>query len=117
VKSAPESAPVVTAREVHKTFRRGAQRRELVQALDGVSVEIHAGELTALVGPDGAGKTTLIRLIAGLMSADSGELRVLGIDPGVDPQQIQDQIGYMPQRFGLYEDLSARRARARPPAR
>jgi ABC-2 type transport system ATP-binding protein len=106
VKSAPESAPVVTAREVHKTFRRGAQRRELVQALDGVSVEIHAGELTALVGPDGAGKTTLIRLIAGLMSADSGELRVLGIDPGVDPQQIQDQIGYMPQRFGLYEDLS-----------
>jgi ABC-2 type transport system ATP-binding protein len=106
VKSAPESAPVVTAREVHKTFRRGAQRRELVQALDGVSVEIHAGELTALVGPDRAGKTTLIRLIAGLMSADSGELRVLGIDPGVDPQQIQDQIGYMPQRFGLYEDLS-----------
>jgi pyoluteorin transport system ATP-binding protein len=106
VKSAPESAPVVTAREVHKAFRRGAQRRELVQALDGVSVEIHAGELTALVGPDGAGKTTLIRLIAGLMSADSGELRVLGIDPGVDPQQIQDQIGYMPQRFGLYEDLS-----------
>jgi ABC-2 type transport system ATP-binding protein len=64
------------------------------------------GELTALVGPDGAGKTTLIRLAAGLMRADSGELGVLGIDVSVDPQQVQERIGYMPQRFGLYEDLT-----------
>ena len=62
--------------------------------------------MTALVGPDGAGKTTLIRLAAGLMTADAGELRVLGIDVSAAPQQVQDRIGYMPQKFGLYEDLS-----------
>ena len=77
-----------------------------MRALDGVSIEVHAGELTALVGPDGAGKTTLIRLMAGLLTADGGTLRVLDIDPAVAPQQIQDRIGYMPQKFGLYEDLS-----------
>ena len=64
------------------------------------------GELTALVGPDGAGKTTLMRLAAGLLRADAGELTVLGIDVAADPQQVQDRIGYMPQRFGLYEDLT-----------
>jgi ABC-2 type transport system ATP-binding protein len=62
--------------------------------------------LTALVGPDGAGKTTLIRLAAGLMRPDGGDLKVLGIDVAAEPQRVQDQIGYMPQRFGLYEDLS-----------
>ncbi|HSF59559.1 MAG TPA: ATP-binding cassette domain-containing protein, partial [Candidatus Binatia bacterium] len=54
----------------------------------------------------GAGKTTLIRLAAGLISLDAGELKVLGIDVGAQPQQVQDRIGYMPQKFGLYEDLS-----------
>ena len=62
--------------------------------------------LTALVGPDGAGKTTLIRLAAGLLTADAGELQVLGVDVAADPQQVQERIGYMPQRFGLYEDLT-----------
>ena len=62
--------------------------------------------LTALVGPDGAGKTTLIRLAAGLMTADSGELQVLGMNVAANPQQVQSRIGYMPQRFGLYADLS-----------
>src|SRR5207253_7417528 len=77
-----------------------------VHALDGVSLEAAHGTLTALVGPDGAGKTTLIRLAAGLMSADGGELKILGIDVSANPQQVQDRIGYMPQRFGLYEDLT-----------
>ena len=62
--------------------------------------------LAALVGPDGAGKTTLIRLIAGLMRPDAGTLIVDGIDVTREPQQVQDRIAYMPQRFGLYEDLS-----------
>jgi ABC-2 type transport system ATP-binding protein len=62
--------------------------------------------LTALVGPDGAGKTTLIRLVAGLMTPDGGELKVLEVDVAADPQQVQSRIGYMPQRFGLYEDLT-----------
>ena len=62
--------------------------------------------MTALVGSDGAGKTTLIRLIAGLLAADAGVLTVLGVDVAADPQAIQGRIGYMPQRFGLYEDLT-----------
>ncbi|HLK70331.1 MAG TPA: ATP-binding cassette domain-containing protein, partial [Steroidobacteraceae bacterium] len=64
------------------------------------------GELTALVGPDGAGKTTFLRLAAGLLRADEGRLQVLGVDVARDPQQVQDRISYMPQRFGLYENLS-----------
>ncbi len=99
-------APVAVGRDVRKAFRVGAEKRDVIQALDGVSVEIRAGELTALVGPDGAGKTTLIRLLAGLLTADSGELRVLGFDPAADAQPIQERIGYMPQKFGLYEDLT-----------
>src|SRR5258708_2086632 len=98
------AAPILAARGVRKTFRRATG--ESVNALDGVSLEAAPGTLTALVGPDGAGKTTLIRLAAGLMDADGGELKVLGIDPAVDPQQVQSRIGYMPQKFGLYEDLS-----------
>ncbi len=69
-------------------------------------MQVRAGELTALVGPDGAGKTTLMRMIAGLLKPDAGSLQVLGIDVATDPQSVQDRISYMPQRFGLYEDLS-----------
>jgi ABC-2 type transport system ATP-binding protein len=91
-------------RDLHKRFQ--PPRLPAVQALDGVSFEAPRGMLTALVGPDGAGKTTLMRLAAGLLRADSGELTVLGVDAAADPQQIQDRISYMPQRFGLYEDLT-----------
>jgi ABC-2 type transport system ATP-binding protein len=97
--------PVVLGADLRKTFRAPGNGGE-ARALDGVSIEVGRGELTALVGPDGAGKTTLIRLLAGLMTADSGNLQVLGIDPAADPQAIQDRISYMPQKFGLYEDLS-----------
>ncbi len=69
-------------------------------------MQIKKGELTALVGPDGSGKTTLLRLIAGLYKATSGSLNVLGFDIDKHPQAVQDRISYMPQRFGLYEDLS-----------
>src|SRR5262249_18714062 len=79
---------------------------EVVHALDGISLKVEQGKLTALVGPDGAGKTTLIRLIAGLMTSDRGELKVLEVDVAADPQAVQSQIGYMPQKFGLYEDLT-----------
>jgi ABC-2 type transport system ATP-binding protein len=96
--------PVIAGRGLHKSFR--GQAKTITKALDDVSFEVSRGSLTALVGPDGAGKTTLIRLMAGLMSADEGELTVLGVDARTDPQAIQDRIGYMPQRFGLYEDLS-----------
>ena len=77
-----------------------------VQALDAVSLRVQRGQMTALVGPDGAGKTTLMRMMAGLMVPDAGQLQVLGVDVAQHPQQVQDQISYMSQRFGLYEDLS-----------
>jgi len=96
---------VVVGKDLRKVFRASGNGGE-VRALDDVSIEVRAGELTALVGPDGAGKTTLIRLIAGLLAVSSGTLQVLGIDPAAQPQRVQDRIGYMPQRFGLYEDLS-----------
>jgi ABC-2 type transport system ATP-binding protein len=99
-----EHTKVLFGRDIRKTFRRDGG--EIVHALDGVSLEVEHGTLTALVGPDGAGKTTLIRLAAGLMTADGGELKILGVDVAADPQQVQDRIGYMPQKFGLYEDLS-----------
>ena len=96
--------PVLVARGVQKTFRR--ESGETVTALNKVSLTVEHGTLTALVGPDGGGKTTFIRLAAGLMPVDEGELKVLDIDVGSDPQHVQERIGYMPQRFGLYEDLS-----------
>jgi pyoluteorin transport system ATP-binding protein len=102
--TATANIPALQGREICKSFLR--DNGETVAALKSVSLTVAHGELTALVGPDGAGKTTLIRLAAGLMRADSGELGVLGIDVSVDPQQVQERIGYMPQRFGLYEDLT-----------
>ncbi len=98
------AAPILAGRDVVMTFRR--ETGEVVRALDGVSVEVARGMLAALVGPDGAGKTTLLRLSAGLMSTDSGVLTVLGLDVRSAAAEIQARIGYMPQRFGLYEDLS-----------
>ncbi|MBV8939670.1 MAG: ABC transporter ATP-binding protein, partial [Alphaproteobacteria bacterium] len=75
-------------------------------ALQSLNAEVHAGHITGLVGPDGAGKTTLMRLMAGLLLPDEGAIAVCGMDTRADAQQIHDILGYMPQRFGLYEDLS-----------
>jgi len=94
---------IVVAESVRKTF---ATPQGELRAVDGVSLHIRAGELTALVGADGAGKTTFMRLLAGLLTPTSGRLHVLGIDVAANPQVVQSRIGYMPQRFGLYEDLS-----------
>jgi len=94
----------VVARGLSMTFRR--ETGETVVALDDVSVIVRRGSLTALVGPDGAGKTTLLRLMCGLMEPDAGDLEILGLKVAAAPQAVQDLIGYMPQRFGLYENLS-----------
>ena len=75
-------------------------------ALDHLDFKIRKGCLTALVGPDGAGKTTLIRLIAGLLDATAGSLDVLGMNVKAYSQEVQDKLSYMPQKFGLYEELS-----------
>ena len=75
-------------------------------ALKGISADFRAGSLTGLVGPDGAGKTTLMRMLAALMTPTEGEIRVAGFDVARDAEVIHELTGYMPQRFGLYEDLS-----------
>ncbi len=102
--SAAATPLVLQACDLRKTFRR--ETGEIVEALAGISVAAAKGTLTALVGPDGAGKTTLMRMAAGLMTADDGRLTVLGVDVAANPAEIQARIGYMPQRFGLYEDLT-----------
>ena len=95
---------VVRAEGLTRRFT-GPDGRPLV-ALDRVSLSVTQGQLTALVGPDGAGKTTLMRMMAGLLAPDEGSLHVLGLDVTRNAQAVQDRISYMPQRFGLYEDLS-----------
>ena len=102
--TANATSTVLVASDICKSFVR--ESGEAVQALDHVSLQAQSAMLTAIVGPDGAGKTTFLRLVAGLLAADSGMLDVLGVDVAHDPAQIQSRIGYMPQRFGLYEDLT-----------
>jgi ABC-2 type transport system ATP-binding protein len=100
------TTPALRVDHVRKSFRRDTG--ETVLALDDISFSLRRGGLAALVGPDGAGKTTLIRLLTGLMKADDGIVSVLAIDAAKDPQAIQSRISYMPQQFGLYEDLTVR---------
>ncbi|WP_105573038.1 ATP-binding cassette domain-containing protein [Cronobacter sakazakii] len=75
-------------------------------AVAPLSVTIRAGSVTGLVGPDGAGKTTLMRILAGLMRQDDGCVQVLGLDPIAEENALHAVLGYMPQKFGLYEDLT-----------
>ncbi|MDU5864301.1 MAG: ABC transporter ATP-binding protein, partial [Acinetobacter sp.] len=97
---------VVQAHHLSMIFKGENKKLADTKAIDDLDMQINKGELTALVGPDGAGKTTLLRLVAGLYKATSGSLNVLGFDIDKNPQAVQDRISYMPQRFGLYEDLS-----------
>ncbi|MGE4560839.1 MAG: ATP-binding cassette domain-containing protein [Desulfobulbus sp.] len=104
VPSAADSPkPALILEGVSKTFTVDKQR---ITALREVSCAIRPKMVTGLIGPDGAGKTTLMRLCSGLLSPDSGSLEALAIDVVREPLQVQSQVGYMPQRFGLYEDLS-----------
>ena len=77
-------------------------------ALDGLSLTIPTGQMTGIVGADAAGKTTLLRIIIGLLTADTGTVSTLGYDPALQKKALMPQIGYMPQKFGLYEDLTVR---------
>ena len=94
---------VIVVNNLSKSFGKGAGRKD---ALKNVSFEIAEGSMTALIGPDGAGKTTLLRLLAGILQPDAGTLQVLGHALPDEALQLQARIGYMPQRFGLYENLT-----------
>ena len=88
------------------TFANVTKRYGAATALAGVSFEVRRGEMFGVIGPDGAGKTTAIRLMCGLLHADAGDIRVLGHDPVRDHRHVTDAVGYLSQRFTLYGDLS-----------
>lgn len=75
-------------------------------AVDNLTLEVSPGEAFALVGPDAAGKTTTMRMLVGIMDPDEGQAQVLGFDTVKESEALKEQIGYMPQRFGLYDDLT-----------
>ncbi len=100
--AAPSGNDAVSVSGLGKSFGKGAGR----EALKSISLRIPVGSMTALIGPDGAGKTTLLRLLAGILTPDAGEVRVLGRLLPRQALALQSRIGYMPQRFGLYEDLT-----------
>jgi ABC-2 type transport system ATP-binding protein len=93
--------PLVTLTSVFKKFEK-----EPSYALDNISATIPKGEIVGLVGPDGSGKTTLIRLIAGLLMPTKGQIAIDGFDSIKDAEALHAILGYMPQKFGLYEDLT-----------
>lgn len=89
----------VEIKNITKTFGK-------ITAVDDLSLNIEKGKITGLIGADASGKTTLIRLIIGLMAPNSGEITTLGLNPITQKAELNPRIGYMPQKFGLYEDLT-----------
>jgi ABC-2 type transport system ATP-binding protein len=91
--------PAIAARGLRKSFGATA-------AVEGLDLEVASGEIFGLVGPDGAGKTTAIRLLCGILDADAGEAAVAGFDVLREPEEVKRRIGYQSQRFSLYGDLT-----------
>ncbi len=94
-----EEPAAIRSRSLARSFGR-------VKALEGLDLEIRRGELYGLVGPDGAGKTTTMRLLTAILKPGSGEAWVAGYSVSGEPERVKEKIGYMSQRFGLYEDLT-----------
>jgi ABC-2 type transport system ATP-binding protein len=92
--------------DIALSFEDVVKRYGSVTALNGVSFDVRQGEMFGLIGPDGAGKTTTIRLLCGLVHADGGTVRVLGKDPVANHAAVTRSVGYLSQRFSLYGDLS-----------
>ncbi len=89
----------VKCKNINKAYKN-------IQALKNISFEVNPGELFGIIGPDGAGKTTLFRILTTLLISDSGEASVNGLDVVKDYKEIRNQVGYMPGKFSLYQDLS-----------
>ena len=90
---------IIKIEQLHKSY-------DEINAVNGISLIVQAGEMFGLVGPDGAGKTTTIRILCGLLKPDSGRVELLGSDLRKNKKEIQNQIGYLSQKFSLYGDLS-----------
>jgi ABC-2 type transport system ATP-binding protein len=93
------ATPIVAAEALTKRFAETV-------AVNGLTFSVDRGEIFGLVGPDGAGKTTTMRMLAGVLSPDAGSIVVDSVDVVADPEGAKQHISYMPQRFGLYEDLT-----------
>ena len=96
--------PIIRIENLSRSF--GAKSEAKVKAVEKLSLEVLAGEMFGLVGPDGAGKTTTIRLLCGILTPDEGKGTVFGLDLQKDIEKIKLQIGYLSQRFSLYPDLT-----------
>jgi ABC-type multidrug transport system ATPase subunit len=101
--SPPPDRGIIRLTGLHKHYSRGR-----VHAVDGISFEVHQGRVYGLIGPDGAGKTSILQILAGVLSADSGAASIAGIDVRSRPEDVKPLIGYMPQGLGLnlYDSLS-----------
>lgn len=93
---------MIEVNNLHKTFNKG------IKALDGLSFTAKDGEITGILGPNGAGKTTCLRTLYGLLKADQGTAKIDGIDAIAQPLAARAQLGIFPDKFGLYERLTAR---------
>jgi ABC-2 type transport system ATP-binding protein len=96
------SSPAAEAIALNRVTKRYGQ----TVAVRELSMSVRSGEMFGLIGPDGAGKTSTIRIICGLIAADAGTVRVLGVDPVREHRRLTDRVGYLSQRFSLYGDLS-----------
>jgi ABC-2 type transport system ATP-binding protein len=94
-----ESASAVQVEDLTRRFGK-------LVAVENLSFSVHPGELFGLVGPDGAGKTTTLRMLAGVLRPSSGDARIQGISVAQDPERVKHEVAYMSQRFGLYTDLT-----------
>ena len=95
----PKAAPALTISGLHKSFGK-------TPAVAGLDLTVQAGQIVGLIGPDGAGKTTTMRTVLGLLRADAGQVLLWGEDGARRSRALKERLGYMPQRFSLYPDLT-----------
>src|SRR5690242_1395341 len=96
----------MSAVTVHSLVKRYKNGKETIEAVQGVSFDVGNGELFGIIGPDGAGKTSIFRMLTTLLLPDGGNAAVDGADIVKDYKSIRRKVGYMPGRFSLYQDLT-----------